>query len=192
MDDKKVKGGKGRIVNDVMAKGFSARKAAKAVNAVFDLMKFALWCGEPVEVPGGVLQAKVRQGRERREWQRFRNVNTGKIKFAMVSQPGRRRVVKFKPDEKLDLKPLPPPETVEQAAARQVASELLGKPADQAVMAMLQQAVEVNPQKPWERLARQPEPETLRRRLQFIQDRGSSCGSAQELAREVALHYWVW
>ena len=47
----KEKGGKAKIIKDVIAKGFTARKAQRAVNAVINSWKFALWCGEPVEVP---------------------------------------------------------------------------------------------------------------------------------------------
>jgi nucleoid DNA-binding protein len=96
--DMNEKGGKSRIVKDIMAKGFTARKSEKALNAVIDSLKFALRRGEPVEVPCGTLEAKVQSGRPRRKWQRFRNVNTGKTDFQYISYPGRRRVVKFKPD----------------------------------------------------------------------------------------------
>src|ERR1039457_5303021 len=145
---KKIKGGKSRIVKDVMAKGFTAREAEEAVNAVFSLMKLALQSGGPVEVPGGTLQAKARKGKPRRKNQRFRNVNNKKIAFRLVRYPGGRRVVKFMPDPNLDLTPPPLPETPEQVEALQRASELLGKPANKAIMARLQQAVEVHPSQP--------------------------------------------
>jgi hypothetical protein len=41
------KAGKSRIVKDIMAKGFTARRPEKALNAAIESMKFALWCGEP-------------------------------------------------------------------------------------------------------------------------------------------------
>src|SRR5438132_11163958 len=149
-----------------MAQGFTARKAQEAVNAVVERMKFALWCGEPVAIPGGTIQAKIRQGKPRREWQEFRNIRTQKIEHRFVHYPGRRRTVKFTPDLALDLTPppLPPvppvPETPEQVEVRQLASALLGKPADQAILAKLQGAVEAHPYKPG----------ALLRRLQEFRD----------------------
>jgi nucleoid DNA-binding protein len=191
MTDKKKTGGKSVLVKDLMAKGFTARKAQKAVNAVFDCMKLGLWWGEPVEVPGGTIQAKIRQGRPRRKLQRFQNVQTGKTAFRLVTFQGRRRVVKFKADEGLDLTPPPAPETPEQVKARQLATELLGKPADQAIMATLQQGVEVHPQRPWERLERKPDPGTLLRRLRCIKAKGLRFYFDSQLAHEVAMHYWL-
>ena len=67
---------KNAIIKAVRAKGFSARKAARAVKAVIDLWKHALWCGEPVEVPGGVLQAKDTKGTEWATLQVFQNIHT--------------------------------------------------------------------------------------------------------------------
>jgi nucleoid DNA-binding protein len=159
------KGGKSRIVKDIMAQGFTARKSEQAMNAVIDSMKFALWRGEPVEVPGGTLQAKIREGKPRRKFQRFRNVHTRKTDFQFIHYSGRRRVVKFTPDLTLDLTPLPPlplPETAEQLEARQLASYLLGKPANKAIMAELQQAAEVH----------RCMPRSLLLRLREYKDRG--------------------
>ena len=104
--------GKSRLIRELMAKGISVRKAEKAVNAVFDCMARAVRRGEDAEIPGGRIQAKMRKGQPRRKWQRFVNVHTGKITFKMVSFRGRRRVIQFKP---------------EQAEARQLAAELLGR-----------------------------------------------------------------
>jgi hypothetical protein len=100
------KAGKSRIVRDIMAKGFTARKSEKALNAVIVHMKLGLRRGEPVEVPGGTLQSKIRRGRPRKKLQRFRNINTRKIDFENISYSGRRRVVKFTPDLALDLTPV--------------------------------------------------------------------------------------
>jgi nucleoid DNA-binding protein len=186
---KKKKGGKSSIVKDVMAQGFTARKAQKAVNAVVDLMTFALWCGEPVEIPGGTIQSKIRKGRPRTEFQKFRNMEKDKgkqkkIAFRIVRYPGRRRAVKFTPDPKLDLTPLPPPavpETAEQVEARQLASELLGRPAGKSIVTALQAAVAIHAFRPG----------ALLRRLRDFRDRGWRFTDLEELAREVSKCYWL-
>ena len=181
MDMKKKKGGKSVIVQDVMARGFTARKAEKALKAVIDCMTFGLRRGEPVEIPGGTIQARVRKGTPRREFQKFRNIETGGISHRIVQYPGRRRVVKFIPDLNLDLTPPPLPETPEELEARQLASELLGKPANNAIMATLQRAVEVHPFRPG----------ALLRRLRDIKSRGWHFDSVDTLARQVSAHYWL-
>jgi nucleoid DNA-binding protein len=178
---KKAKGGKSRIVKDVMAKGFTARKAEEAVNTVFSLMQLALQSGAPVEVPGGTLQAKARKGKSRMKSQRFRNVNKKKIAFRFVRYPGARRVVKFTPDPNLDLTPLPLPETPEQVEALQLASALLGKPANKAIMARLQQAVEVHPFKEG----------ALLRRLRECKSRGRTFDNVEWLANQISAFYWL-
>ena len=92
--------------------------------------------------------------------------------------------MKFTPDLSLDLTPLPPPplpETSEQVEARQLASELLGKPADKSIMATLQQAVEVHPFKPG----------ALLRRLREFKGRGWQFGGIDSLARQVTAHHWL-
>lgn len=99
------KGGKFHIIEDITATGVSAGKAAKALNAVLDAWKLALWCGEEVEVPGGILQAKITRGRPRAKLQHFQNISTKELIGLPVRYPGRRRVVKLKPDPKLGLKP---------------------------------------------------------------------------------------
>ena len=180
MDVKKKKGGKSVIVQDVIARGFTARKAEKAVNAVINQMKQALWRGEAVEVPGGTIQAGVRKGTRRREFQKFRSIQTGGISHRIVEYPGRRRVVKFIPDLNLDLTPPPLPDTPEDLEARQLASELLGKPTNKAIMARLQEAVDVHPSKPG----------ALLRRLREFKSRGWHFDSVDMLARQVSAHYW--
>lgn len=105
------KGGKRAIIRDVMAAGIPARKAAKAVNAVFDLMKEALSCHEAVEMPGlGTLRAVIHRGRPRRRLHRTRNITTKQVEVHDVVLPGRRRVIKLRPDPalKLPLSPTPP------------------------------------------------------------------------------------
>ena len=182
--DMKKKGGKSTIVKDLMDKGFTARKAEQAVNAVIRYMKLGLWWGEPVEVPGGTIQAQVRKGTPRRQFQKFRNIQTENQDHRFVAYPGRRRVVKFTPDSNLDLTPMPRPrlpETPEEVEARQLASELLGKPADRAIIARLQQAVEVHPFKQG----------ALLRRLREFKSRGWRFDCVTSLAHEVASYYWL-
>jgi hypothetical protein len=147
-------------------------------------MKLGLWWGEPVEVPGGTLQAKVRKGTPRRSSQTFKDIQTGRINRRVVNYPGRRRVVKFTPDSNLDLTPLPPPPvpvTAEQVEVCQLASELLGQPAHNAIMATLQEAVEVHPSHPG----------ALLRRLREFKSRGWQFGSVASLAHQVSIHYWL-
>jgi nucleoid DNA-binding protein len=178
---KRKKGGKNKIVKDVMAKGFKAREAEEAVNAVFSLMTSALQSGEPVEVPGGTLQAKDRKGKPRREIQRFHHVNSKKITFKAVRYPGARRVVKVTPDPNLDLTPLPLPEPPDMVEARKITSELTGAPANQAIMARLQQAVEVHPFREG----------ALLRRLRDLKSRGRTFNNTEMLAHEVSACYWL-
>ena len=178
---KKKKGGKSRIVKDIMGKGFTARKAEEAVNTVFSLMQLALQSGAPVEVPGGTLQAKARKGKPRREVQRLRNVHNKKIALKLVRYPGAHRVVKFTPDLNLDLTPPPLPESPEELEARAIASELLGMPASQAIMARLQQAVEVHPFKEG----------ALLRRLRECKSRGRTFDNVEWLANQISAFYWL-
>jgi hypothetical protein len=185
IDVTKKKGGKSRIVKDVIAKGFTARKAEKAVNAVINSWRLALWYSEPVEIPGGTIQSKLRRGRPHTKFRKFRNINTGKTDFAYISCPGRRRVVKFKPDLALDLTPLPPlplPETAEQVEARQLASYLLGKAADKVVMAALQKAAELH----------RCMPGSLLLRLREYKDRGwYFVNDHYGLERHLAAWFWL-
>lgn len=75
--------------------GISKRKAAAAVNAVFDQMARALRRGEEVELPIGWIQAVQRPpGRKPRVIQRFRKIQTGKIDFKYTHQP--QRIIRFR------------------------------------------------------------------------------------------------
>ncbi|MGD0778317.1 MAG: hypothetical protein ABSC05_36510 [Candidatus Solibacter sp.] len=89
--------------------------------------------------------------------------------------------MKFTPDLELDLTPAPPPETAEQVEARQLASDFLGRPADKAIMARLQQAVEVHPSKPG----------ALLRRLRDFKSRGWRFAGIDSLACQLTAHYWL-
>jgi nucleoid DNA-binding protein len=183
---KKKKTGKSLLIQEVMAKGFTSRKAAKAVDALLDCMKHGLWCGDEVPIPGGTVQAKIRKGKPRYKLQPYRNINTGRYMLKLIHYSGRRRVVKFTPDESLDLTPLPvppPPDTPEQIEARRLARELLEfkQPADNALMAKLQQAVEVHPTAHG----------SLLPRLREFKARGWSFINIEQLAAQVAAHYWL-
>jgi len=204
MQTKKSKGGKHRIVQDVMAavEGTTFRRASKVVDAVFDRIRFALWCGDPVELPIGTLEVKSQKGKPRRKIQRFRNIQTGEIDARKVELPGRHRVIKFKPDPKLELPldpppppPPPPPESPEWAHARQLVSELLGRPADQAMLDKLQFAVEFHPQRPWERIGPST-PERLIKRLEFAKSKSlkfspAESGGVDQLAYELAMMHYI-
>ena len=129
MDNHSTKGKSG-LIRELIAKGLSVRKAEQAVNAVFDCVTRAAWRGEAVEIPGGTIKTQIMNGKPRQVSQRFRDVHTGEIAVQVVDYPGRRRVVKFRPDESLDLTPLPlpvPPATPrpEQIECRRLATELL-------------------------------------------------------------------
>jgi nucleoid DNA-binding protein len=176
--------GKSGLILELIAKGLSVRKAEKAVNAVFDCMSWAVRRGETVEIPGGTIQAKIMNGKPRRASQRFRDVRTGKIAVKVVHYPGRRRVVKFRPDERLDLTPLPvppPPPTPEQMECRQLATELLAKAVDDQVMTELQNAADFP----------SPKPGALLRRLKEVRNRGWPNRSTEELSAGLAKLYWV-
>jgi hypothetical protein len=91
-------------------------------------------------------------GEPRQASQRFRDVRTGEVSCSVVNYPRRRQVVKFRPDESLDLTPLlipPPPPTPEQIECRQLATELLAQPVDDQIMAKLQQGADISQSKAW-------------------------------------------
>lgn len=199
--NKKKKGGKRAIISDVMAKGFTSRKAEQGVNAVLNIWEYALWCGDPVQVPGGVLQAKFTLGAEAATLQRFQNIQTKEPMIRMVHTPGRRRVVKLRADPALIeiLEPLPPPppplpppppppksETAEEIQERQLTTLLLKlrQPAADCVMATVRQAVGAHPRIPGDRLSYQPG--ALLRRLRQFRDRGWSFSSVSELAQQIS------
>jgi hypothetical protein len=192
------------IINDVMAKGFSTRKATKGVNAVFDAWQFALWCGEEVEVPGGILQVKATKGTEWATVQHFQNIATKEPMVRMVHTPGRRRVVKLIPDPGLGLMPDPPPppppsppppppkpETVEEVEERQLVTDLLelAKPADDGTMMTIRQAVYTHPRDPGAKMS--PKPGALLRRLREFKARGWKFHQVTELAQQVSEYHWL-
>ena len=213
MKNTKQKSAKTKTVNKadlictVRAKGFSARKSAKALNAILDSWKFALWCGEDVEVPGGTLQAVITKGTEWATLQTFRNIYTKELLVRMVHTPGRHRVIKMKADPTLGLKldpppppppppppsppPPPKPETAEEIAERQLVTELLGlrQPADDQTMALIRAAVGAHPRIPGQRLCFKPG--ALLRRLREMKNRGWRFYSTADLAQQVSEYYWL-
>jgi len=176
--------GKSGLIRELIANGLSVRHAEKTVNAVFDCMTRAVRRGETVEIPGGTIQAKIMNGNPRQVAQRFRGVRTGEITVKIVNYRGRRRVVKFRADESLDLTPLPvppPPPTPEQIECRQLATELLAKAVDDQIMAQLQEGADSPSSKPG----------ALLRRLKEIRNRGWRISSTEELTAALAKLYWV-
>lgn len=108
--NQKKHGGKRALARDLQAKGFTARKAAEAVDTVFQFMTEALSYHEPIEVPGvGKLEVVVQRGRPARRSQKSRNIGTKQIQVHDVDFPGRRRVIKLKPNPNLKLAVSPPP-----------------------------------------------------------------------------------
>jgi nucleoid DNA-binding protein len=176
--------GKSGLIRELIAKGLNVRQAEKAVNAVFEVMTRAVKRGEMVEIPGGTIQAKIMNGEPRRASQRFRDVRTGEIAVKVINYRGRRRVVKFRPDESLALTPLPappPPPTLEQVECRQLATELLAKAVDDQIMAKLQKGADFPSSKPG----------ALLRRLREVRNRGWRITSTEDLTACLATLHWV-
>ena len=102
----------------------------------------------------------------------------------IVTYPGRRRVVKFRPDESLDLTPLPappPPPTPEQIECRRLATELLAEAVDDQIMAKLQKGADIPSAKSG----------ALLRRLKEVQNRGLRITRTEDLTACLAKLYWV-
>jgi nucleoid DNA-binding protein len=184
MVDNHSKKGKSGLIRAVMAKGFSVRQAIKAVNAVFDRMTLAVRRGEVVEIPGGTIQARLRQGKPRQRFQKLFNVQTGESRHKFVRFPGQRRVVRFRPDLALDLTPLPvppPPPTPEEIECQQLATELLGHPVNARILKYLKQHADFP----------QPKPGSLLRRLKEVKARGRNPKSFYELGSWIRGFYWI-
>jgi nucleoid DNA-binding protein len=102
--------GKSALIKMLMKEhGFSKRKAEKAVNAVFHCMARALRRGEIVELPIGWIQtARPPAKREKRKFQKFRNIQTGKLSSSLVRYPD--KIIRFRANPRLIVKgPFPPP-----------------------------------------------------------------------------------
>jgi len=81
--------GKSGLIHMLMEEhGFSKRKAVRAVNALFNAMKRALWRGECVELPIGRIWAASRPpGRSKSRWRKFRNIQDGTLFYRLVTLP---------------------------------------------------------------------------------------------------------
>ena len=183
---KKNNGARERLVQELVAKGFSVRKARKAVNAVINVMISGVHRGEAVEIPGGTIQTAWREGKSKIRLTRFRNVQTKEITPRFVTFFRQRIRVKFTPDLTLDLSPLvlpPPPPTPQQIETCQLAAELVGKPPTDHDMLLLERAAAVHPTRPVE--------ECLLRRLRNLKARGWTYRFFDFLAADVEWLYWV-
>lgn len=122
------------LVQVLINKGFSVRKARKAVNGLFDVIAEQLWLREIVPVPGGTLMV-VSSKKQRTELHAFRNIQTKAVNYGMVRYNERHKTLKFTPTLKLELESekekrarlAPPPELPELTEIRLLASELLGR-----------------------------------------------------------------
>ena len=102
--------GKSALIKMLMQEhGVSKRQSEKAVNAVFDCMARALRSGEEVELPIGWIQTAPRPAqREKRKFQKFRNIQTGKISHSMARYPD--KIIRFRVNPELIVKgPFAPP-----------------------------------------------------------------------------------
>jgi nucleoid DNA-binding protein len=183
---KKEKGGRALLIEALVAKGFSVRKARKAVNGVIAVMISGLRRGETVDIPGGTIQKAWRKGKGRQRLTTFRNAQTKKIDHALVGFFRQHVRVKFTPDPTLDVSPLPvppPPPTPQQLEERQLASELAGRPATDRDMQSLQKAASIHPTRPADAC--------LLRRLRELKQRGRKYIYFDYLAYDVEWLYWV-
>ena len=162
----------------------SFRQAEKVVNVVFKVMTQALKRGEVVDIPGGRLALRMRKGKKRAEVHRFRQVGTRYAMDKLVYYKGSRKVIKFLPDESLDLTPLPkvpPPLTAEQIQCLDLAEEILKQPVDRKTLELLQEYAEF----PQAKLG------ALLRRLCMIRDKGLKIISLQQLTGTIHQHWWL-
>jgi nucleoid DNA-binding protein len=108
--------------------GFSKRKSEKAVNAVFDIMARGLRRGEIVELPIGSIQtARPPVKREKRKFQKFKNIRTREIFQKWVTYPD--KIIRFKVNPRLIIKGpfAPPPPSPEMIKKDQELEQLLSQ-----------------------------------------------------------------
>jgi nucleoid DNA-binding protein len=113
------------LIRELIEKGFSHRKARKAVNGVFYCMARALRRGDVVDIPGGAINTTSRADAGRWKLQRFRNIQTDKPFFKSVKRP--KRIIRFKPDKNfqfVDKPKRPKPETVDDREIKRLFLEL--------------------------------------------------------------------
>lgn len=117
MNSEAAKSGRGKsglikAVMDKMIKNklpISRRKAEKAVNAVFDLMKGALKCGEDVELPVGRINLfPTPAKRKGKRIQKFQNIHDETVAYRLVQVPD--RMIRYRPHKELiERAPFSPP-----------------------------------------------------------------------------------
>lgn len=174
--------------------GFSKRKAAAGVDAVFSCMARALHRGEDVELPIGSIRAVgVPAGRTQR-LQKFRNIQTGAVFHRLVRPP--QRMINFRPYPELILRgrdalPSPsslPPEMQQKAEELdRLYLQLMRRPLTTPGLEALMNAV-VDPNKP-ELAANRPEnlDRLLARLRQIIRDQRPFT----DLPTAVRQLYWI-
>jgi len=170
------------------AKGFSVRRAKKAVKAFFEQMRQALQRGECVEAPGGLIY--VAPGKPRRDFRKQYDLQTKQMrhKFVHYQKPGK-RVIRFRPTLELDLltekekraRQAPVPDTPERKESRQLASELLGRKASDRDLASLQDVIQ----------QRGPKPDSLLNRLRAVKTRTTRPMDISDLCWRMAELYWI-
>lgn len=111
--------GKTKLIKEIHEKGYSYRRAEKAVNAFFDRMARALRRGEVVEIPGGTVQCVTNHRKSRRKFQRLPLIGTSKSKYRLIHFPGGGRRIRFTPDKTLELVPIVRPSIVDPAVEKQ-------------------------------------------------------------------------
>ena len=137
-----------RTIRCLKEKGFSWPKAERGFRAVFEVMAGAIRRGDLVDLPGiGTIKSVLRNRRSnvKRYFCPLHNVHTGKSPYRLVHPSQHKRRIVFTPDLNLDLTPPPPPLTRAEIAARELATELLGRPVNDWIMAELQKGVDAHP-----------------------------------------------
>jgi hypothetical protein len=178
---------KGKLVRILIEKGFSTRRARKAVNAVFAIWAKHLKYGETVAVPGGKLRV-VHKEKEHR-FQRLYHFPTKKAKYRIVHRNRQKKAIVFLPALKLPFQPDPKakaPEApfIERPAmreVRQLMSDLLGYPATDYELSRV--AVEL--------MNCGARPTALVERLRFVKGKALPGMSLWDLCAWVRNTYWI-
>jgi hypothetical protein len=168
--------GKSGLIRKLMEKGFSARKAERAVNAVFACWSQAIARSEEVELPGGFLRAVP--PKPRRELHLFTHARTGKS-FYRIVEYGKRPALRFRANlafEPIAVPPPPPPQELLPAAA--LVQTLTGSPPGPAFLDRLLAAA-------------RGDPASLLRRLRDLRQRGRPLQGPDFLLQDVASLYWL-
>ena len=186
------KTGRAGLIRDLMEKGLSARKAEKAVNAVVDLWTSALKRGENVELPVGWIWTKQYQGKQSKNSWRAVNVQTHKPMCKTRTQPGKRKVIKFIPNENRDWSDLPRPLSPElQKKGEEMESlfsHLTGRDASALNLPTLLDAV----RDPSSLDTTEPQLfDRLLARLRELRKRGKTFLDLYDLAASLAMLFWI-